>query len=385
MRPFILAAIPALILAGCGGAGDSVEAANGAGAPVASSSSERPFTASEVATFDEPWAMTFLPDGGLLVTEKTGRLLLRERDGSIVEVQGVPQVAYGGQGGLGDVILHPDYRNNGYVYLSYVEAGQNGTWGAVVGRGKLVIPAGAPPRLEGFQPIWRQEPKVSGRGHFGHRLAFSPDGYLFISNGERQKFDPAQDDNQTLGKIVRLTDAGGIPDTNPWYDQGNRIRSQIWSKGHRNPLGLAFDAEGRLWQHEMGPKGGDEFNLIKRGGNYGYPIVSEGRHYNGTDIPDHDTRPEFIAPKISWVPAISPAGLIVYSGNMFPQWKGDAFLGGLSGQALVRVDLDGANARVGDRWDMGERIREVEQGPDGAIYLLEDGDGARLLRLTPSR
>lgn len=386
MRTLCLAAIPVLILAACGGGGDAVEAADGASGAPAAQSAARPFTVTPVADFDEPWAMTFLPSGDFLITEKQGRLYYGRAfgvpaNGNAVYVEGVPKVDAGGQGGLGDVVIHPDFRNNGFVYLSWVEAGPGDTRGAAVGRGKLVYD-GSSARLEGFQTIWRQEPKVEGRGHFGHRLAFSPDGYLFITNGERQKFTPAQDDNQTLGKIVRLSDAGGIPSDNPFYDQG-RVKAQIWSKGHRNPLGIAFDAEGRLWEHEMGPRGGDEFNLIERGRNYGYPIVSDGNHYDGRDIPDHRTRPEFVAPKITWTPVISPAGMIVYSGGMFPQWKGDAFMGALSGEGLVRVDLEGTNARVGDRWDMGERIREVEQGPDGAIYLLEDGSGGRLLRLTP--
>jgi glucose/arabinose dehydrogenase len=210
---------------------------------------------------------------------------------------------------------------------------------------------------------------------------------MFISNGDRQKFDPAQDDNQTLGKIVRLTDAGGIPADNPFHGQG-QVKAQIWTKGHRNPLGIAFGPDGSLWEHEMGPAGGDEFNLIERGRNYGYPIVSNGDHYDGRAIPDHDTRPEFAAPKISWTPVVSPAGLTFYSGALFPQWRGSAFMGALSGKALLRIEIDGASARVADRWDMGQRVREVEQGPDGSLYVLEDGDdgaGGRLLRLTPAR
>jgi glucose/arabinose dehydrogenase len=267
------------------------------------------------------------------------------------------------------------------LYLSWVEAGPGDTRGAVVGRARLSAP-GTPPRLEGLQVIWRQQPKVTGRGHFGHRLAFSRDGFLFISNGEREKFTPSQDLGQALGKIVRLNADGSVPRDNPWAGRGG-VTAQFWTMGHRNPLGIAFDAQGRLWQHEMGPKGGDEFNLIERGKNYGYPIVSNGSHYDGRDIPDHPTRPEFATPRITWN-GVSPAGLMIYSGRMFPQWRGDAFLGALSGKALIRVDLDGANAREGERWDMGQRIREVEEGPDGSIYVLEDergGSGGRLLRL----
>ena len=343
----------------------------------------RPFQVQEIGRFDEPWAMTLLPGGDLLVTEKAGRLRLRRANGRIVDVAGAPAVDYGGQGGLGDVVLHPDFANNRFVYLSFAEAGAGGR-GAAVGRGRLVIEGNAA-RLEGFQILWRQEPKFGGRGHYGHRIAFSPDGrFMFISSGERQEFTPAQDRNSNAGKILRLSDTGMVPADNPFYDQG-RIPSQIWSLGHRNPLGLAFDAQGRLWEHEMGPRGGDEMNLIERGSNYGYPIVSNGNHYDGRDIPDHDTRPEYNAPEITWTPVISPSSLVFYSGALFPQWRGSALIGGLSSQALIRVTFQGNGAREAERWDMNERIREVEQAPDGSVWLLEDGEGARLLRLTPAR
>ena len=339
----------------------------------------KPFVSTPIAKFEAPWAMTFLPDGRMLVTEKGGTLKIGKPGAPMTSVGGVPKVDAGGQGGLGDVVIHPDYRNTGFVYLSFVEAGSNDTRGAAVGRGKLVEDArGA--RLEAFQVLWRQEPKVTGRGHFGHRLAFGPDGMMYISSGERQKFTPAQDMNASLGKIIRLTDTGMVPSDNPFYDQG-RVTSQVWSFGHRNPLGIAFDAQGRLWEQEMGPKGGDEVNLIVKAKNYGYPIVSNGDHYDGLDIPDHSTRPEFEAPKVSWNPVISPAGLIVYSGAMFPAWKGNLFIGGLSSEALIRVSVDGDTAKEAERFKMGARIREVEQGPDGAIWILEDE--GRLLKLTP--
>ena len=346
----------------------------------------KPFVPTPVATFDSPWAMAFLPGrgvrmtGALLVTEKAGKLwLVDTTTGKRTAVTGVPKVDAGGQGGLGDVIVHPDFAGNGYVYLSWVEAGDRDMRGAVVGRGKLVM-NGKTARIDGLQVIWRQEAKVSGRGHFGHRLAFGPDGMLYISSGDRQKFTPAQDMNSNLGKIIRLTDGGMVPSDNPFYDQG-RIKSQIWSYGHRNPLGIAFDAQGRLWEQEMGPKGGDELNIVVKAKNYGYPIVSNGDHYDGRDIPDHSTRPEFEAPKVSWNPVISPAGLIVYSGTLFPAWRGNIFIGGLSSQALIRVAVDGDKASEAERYDMGTRIRDVEQGPDGAIWLLEDE--GRLLKLTP--
>lgn len=345
-----------------------------------------PFTATPVAQLNEPWAMTFLPDGRMLVTEKPGRLLLVTQEGQkSAPLPGVPDVDYGGQGGLGDVILHPDFASNSLIYLSYAEAGDDNTRGAAVARGRLELANDGSGALHDMAVIWRQDPKVTGRGHYGHRMAFSAEGYLYISSGDRQKFDPAQDMRMNLGKVLRLHDDGTVPDDNPFADQGG-VTAQIWSLGHRNPLGLAFDSQGRLWNQEMGPRHGDELNLVKRGRNYGYPIVSNGDHYSGEEIPDHDTRPEFEAPRAFWVPAISPGGLMFYSGDLFPDWQGNAFIGGLSSEALVRVEIDGETAREAERFEMGQRIREEEQGPDGAIWILEDeegGNGGRLLKLTP--
>ncbi|MCQ4166004.1 PQQ-dependent sugar dehydrogenase [Tahibacter harae] len=342
----------------------------------------RPFTATPVTELNEPWAMTFLPDGRLLVTLKKGQLKVLTQDGKSGDVSGVPAVDYGGQGGLGDVILHPKFASNGIVYLSYAEAGDKDTRGAAVARARLTLDDKGGGALSDLAVIWRQQPKMEGRGHYGHRLLFAPDGHLFISSGERQHFDPAQDMQSNLGKIVRLNDDGSVPKDNPFAAQGG-VAAQVWSLGHRNPLGIAFDARGRLWDMEMGPKGGDELNLVVRGDNYGYPIVSNGDHYDGKDIPDHSTRPEFHAPAISWTPVISPGAFIIYSGALFAGWKGDGLIAGLSSQALVRVEFDGDKAREAARYDMGKRIREVEQGPDGALWLLEDGPGGRLLKLTP--
>lgn len=341
--------------------------------------------AEPVAEFDQPWAMTFLPDGDLLVTEKPGKLLIVGQDGAKTEVSGVPDVAYGGQGGLGDIILHPDFAGNGIVYLSYAEAGDGGR-GAAVARAALTREGGSA-ALQDLEVIWRQQPKMGGNGHYSHRLVFSPDGKLFVTSGERQEKTPAQDMEQNLGKIIRLNEDGSVPEDNPFQDQGELAHS-FWTIGHRNMLGIAFDAEGRLWAHEMGPRGGDELNLIEAGTNYGWPTVSNGRNYSGLPIPDHDTRPEFAAPEEWWTPVISPAGLVIYSGEMFAQWQGDAILGGLSGEAIIRVALgeqgDGTMAAEAERFDMGKRIREVEQGPDGAIWALEDEQGGRLLKLTPA-
>lgn len=364
-----------------GGAQDQHSAATDAG------KAGKPFTTTVVADFEEPWAMTFLPDGRLLVTEKKGALKLVDvSNGKTGDIGGVPEVDYGGQGGFGDVVLHPEFADSGIVYISYAEAGESRTRGAVVARAKLTLDAQGGGALSDLKVIWRQVPKVDGRGHYGHRIAFDKDGMLWISSSERQKFDPAQDMGLNLGKIVRLNDDGSVPRDNPFADKGG-VAAQVWSLGHRNILGLAFDAQGRLWAHEMGPRGGDELNLIERGANYGYPIVSNGDHYDGRTIPDHDTRPEFNAPEITWNPVISPAGFVIYSGDDFPDWQGDGFIGGLSSQTLVRVEFDGTSAKEAQRFDMGARIREVEQGPDGALWLLEDGDKGsegRLLKLTPA-
>jgi len=345
-----------------------------------------PFVATPIAQLNEPWAMTFLPDGRLLVTERPGQVLIVTQNGEqSAPLSGVPDVDYGGQGGLGDIILHPQFVENNVVYLSYAEAGDGNTRGAAVARGTLSLDASGGGALHDMSVIWRQYPKVTGRGHYGHRLAFSSDGYLFVSSGDRQKFDPAQDMDMNLGKVLRLHDDGSVPDDNPFVDEGG-VTAQIWSLGHRNPLGLAFDGQGRLWNQEMGPRHGDELNLVRRGYNYGYPIVSNGDHYSGEEIPDHDTRPEFEQPKAYWVPAISPGGLMFYSGELFPNWKGNAFIGGLGSEALIRVAFDGDNAQEVERYEMGQRIREEEQGPNGAIWILEDeedGKGGRLLKLTP--
>lgn len=334
------------------------------------------------AEFNEPWAMTFLPGGDILVTEKPGNLLLVSADGrSKVSVRGVPKVAYGGQGGLGDVILHPEYDINKLVYISYAEQDESGKRGAAVARGRL-NPAASNPILRDVEVIWRQEPKVTGSGHYSHRLAFSSDGKLFITSGDRQKQKPAQGWSQNLGKVIRLNSDGSVPEDNPFQDKGE-IAKTFWSLGHRNLLGIAFDKKGRLWTHEMGPRHGDELNLTVGGDNYGWPIVSWGDHYSGFAIPDHDTRPDFNAPEAYWVPTIAPSGLIIYSGSIFPEWQGNAFIGGLASKALIRIKIEGDNAEEVERFAMGKRIREVEQGPDGAIWVLEDRQGGRLLRLSP--
>ena len=328
-------------------------------------------------TFDQPWAMAFLPGTDeLVITGRQGDIWLRGPDG-VRQVDGAPEVVAAGQGGLGDIIPDPTFEADGRVYLSWVE-GDGGTSGAVVGTGTLDVRDAT---LTGLDVIWEQTPKVGGNGHFSHRLAIQGD-HLFVSSGDRQKMAPAQDLDGNLGKILRLTLDGRPAAGNPFPGEG--VARQFWSIGHRNVLGLAFDADGRLWASEMGPQGGDELNLIVPGANYGWPEASNGSHYGGGEIPDHEPGDGFEAPKVWWNPSVSPGSLMIYHGDLFPAWTGDAFLGALSGEALIRVDLDGEDAELAEDWPMDARIRAVAEAPDGAIWLLEDGDGARLLELRPA-
>ncbi|MGM8909141.1 PQQ-dependent sugar dehydrogenase [Psychrobacter sp. 1U1] len=373
-----------------------IKASDDAANSAQKSTNKPEFTTKEFATFNEPWAMAALPKTAndplkLLVTQKTGELFIVDTQTSNkTQVDGVPSVAYGGQGGLGDIVLAPDFATSKMVYISYVEAGDgpgNNTFGAKVVKAKLVGLDTDSPSLQAITPIWQQTPKVKGQGHYSHRLLFSPDGqYLYISSGERQKKDPSQDMTVNLGKIIRLNADGSVPKDNPFAGNTRNIASQFWTIGHRNVLGMAFDESGRLWVNEMGPRGGDEFNLIKKGNNYGWPVVSNGRNYSGTDIPDHDTRPEFEPPKITWTPVISPSSMSIYSAgnqNNFPEWQGDALMSGLSSKALIVVDMkETGDASERYRYDMGARIRNVLT-VDGEVWVLEDGDSGRLLQLLP--
>ncbi|TRY20227.1 PQQ-dependent sugar dehydrogenase [Tessaracoccus rhinocerotis] len=338
------------------------------------------FTVTEHESFTQPWALAFLPDSEVMVvTERVGTMKLRYADGTVREVSGVPDVVVGGQGGLGDVVPAPSFSEDGKIYLSWVE-GRTGDAGAVVGTATLDVEAAA---LTDLTKIWEQTPKADSRGHFSHRLAIH-DGHLWVTSGDRQEMDPAQEFDNNLGKILRLTLDGQPAPDNPFAGEDSPVAHQFYSMGHRNPLGIDFDAEGRLWSSEMGPEGGDELNLIEAGGNYGWPEASNGNHYSGGEIRDHAEGDGFIAPKVFWNPSISPGSLLIYHGDLFPAWQGDAFLGALSGEALQRVDLEGENATEAENWPMGARIRAVEEGPDGAIWLLQDGDGGHLLELRPT-
>jgi aldose sugar dehydrogenase len=398
-------------LAGCGAApSNSAQSAGG-----------RPFTVTEVTTFNAPWALSFLPGSGVpltkmaLVTEKGGKVWLVDTgNGQKREVAGAPAVVAQGQGGLLDVVAAPSFAGDNMVYLTFSEPSQQGGSQLALARAKLSDVATSP-KLTGLQVIWRNPTGGTG-GHFGARIAFAPDGQsLFLSAGERQRFTPAQDPNLPMGKVLHLTLDGkpaaenpgagrtgtaSVKVTDPPEDSevaktaasrtvnwpgANLTPAETWTVGHRNPLGLAFAPDGRLWQIEMGPKGGDELNLITKGRNYGYPRVSNGDNYNGVPIPDHRAGDGFEPPKVFWNPVISPGGMIIYSGDLFPQWKGDALIAALSGQAFVRVDIDDDKARKADQWDMGKRIRAVGQGPRGEVYLLEDGPNARMLRLEPAK
>lgn len=359
-------------------------------------SNEKPeFTTQAVATFDEPWAMTALPKtntGALkfLVTQKTGELFIVDTaTGAKTAVTGVPKVAYGGQGGLGDIVIAPDFATTNNIYLSYAEAGtgnDSNKSGAKVIKAKLSGLNTATPSLQNITPIWQQTPKVTGQGHYSHRLLFSPEGqYLYISSGERQKKDPSQDMSMNLGKIIRLNADGSVPKDNPFVNNSNKIASQFWTVGNRNVLGMAFDSSGKLWANEMGPKDGDEFNLIEKGKNYGWPIVSNGSEYSGAPIPDHVTRPEFEEPKITWTPVISPSSMTIYSSgthNDFPAWEGNFLIGGLSSEGIVVVSTNNNTASERYRYGMGERIRDV-LAVDGEVWVLEDESDSKLLKLLP--
>lgn len=390
IRPAVLAAAFAAAGAARAAAPDTVQTKAG------------PVAVERLAALQEPWGMAFLPDGRLLVTEKPGRLRIFSKGALSEPVSGVPKVAYRGQGGLLDVEIDPAFARNGLVYLYFVEAAERQPADAKdpgdprLGDGQdlsdTVLKGGAVARgrldgngLRDVTVVWRQEPKQVGRGHFGGRLAFAPDGTLFITSGERQRFDPAQDPSSNLGKVVRIAPDGSIPKDNPPAGKPG-ARPDVWSSGHRNPLGAAVNpATGRLWIHEMGPRHGDELNVPEAGRNYGWPLVSNGDNYDGTPIPDHATRPDLAAPLEYWHPAISPSGLAFYTGTLFPSWKGSALVGSLSTEALVRLELDGDRVKSEERIDVRERVRDVAQASDGSVWLLTDAKEGALLRLAPAK
>jgi len=373
-----------------------------------------PFTMNQVATFNLPWRMAFLPDGRLLITEKPGAVWLVTQQGAKTPVTNVPAVLHQGQGGLLGVFVSPRYATDQSVYLTYSEPGEGGS-SLALARAHLAMGEGTA-SLEGLEVLWRQMPKGQG-GQFGAQIAFSPDGqHLFLTVGDRQRMTPAQDPDQELGKILRLTLDGKPAPGNPQagktgaasvpliapprdtelaktapvvntytFTEKNLAPSETWSSGHRTPYGLAFSPDGRLWEVEHGPRGGDELNLIEPGKNYGWPLVSYAVNYNGTPIPSPDTHPELAKPVIYWTPVIAPGSLTFYNGAMFPQWKGSALIGGMGSRTLNRITFDGkGGATPAERWSVGHRIRDVEVAPDGAVWMLEDANPGGLFRVTPN-
>jgi len=372
-----------------------------------------PFTMTQVATFNLPWRIAFLPDGRMLITEKPGAVWLVTQQGAKTPVGNVPAVLHQGQGGLLGVFLSPKYATDRSVYLTYSEPGDGGS-SLALARARLDTKESAA-SLEGLQVLWRQMPKGKG-GQFGAQIAFSPDGqYLFLSVGDRQRFTPAQDPNQELGKILRLTldgkpapgnpmagktGAASVPLIDPpsdteaaktarvvstyMFPTPNLAPSETWTTGHRTPYGLAFSPDGRLWEVEHGPRGGDELNLIEPGKNYGWPLVSYAVNYNGVPIPSPDTRTDLAKPVIYWTPVIAPGNLTFYNGSLFAQWKGSALIGGMASRTLNRVTFDGkGGAAAAERWNVNKRIRDVEVAPDGAVWMLEDANPGGLIRVTP--
>ncbi len=335
-----------------------------------------------------PWALDFLPDGRMLVTERPGRLRLVDQDGGVsAPIAGVPEVDARGQGGLLDVTLHPDFAENRLVYLTYAEPGPDRTNSTAAARGRLSADG---TRLEEVEVIFSQEPKLAGTKHYGSRLVFDRDGYIFITTGERSDREyrvQSQDLDSHLGKIVRLNEDGSVPADNPFVGQAG-ARPEIWSYGHRNIQGAAIHpTTGELWEIEHGPRGGDEINIARPGSNYGWPLVSHGVNYSGTPVGTGRQSAEgMVDPLVTWTPVIAPAGMIFYGGDAFPDWRGDLLISGLRSEALVRLELDGERVLREERLlePLGQRIRDVDVGPDGAVYVVTDESDGAVLRIAPA-
>jgi glucose/arabinose dehydrogenase len=361
-----------------------------------------PFTMTEVTRFTSPWRLAFLPDGRMIVTEKVGPVWIVTQDGKKTPVANAPKVVFGGQGGMLGVYLSPHYAQDHFVYLTYSEPQEVGGSSLALARAKLTLGADSA-SLDDLKVIWRDGEGGQG-GQFGAQIAFAPDGKsLFLTSGDRQRFTPAQDPDQPLGKILHLTLDGKPAPDNPMagktgaptvpvidpprnteaaktakvvrtytFPGPNLTPAETWSTGHRTPYGLAFAPDGKLWELEHGPRGGDELNLIEKGKNYGWPLVGEAPNYDGVPVPTPDTRPDLTPPVLYWTPVIAPGNLIFYKGKAFPQWNGNALISGMGTKTLSRIVITGATAKSAERWDVGHRIRDVEVGPDGTLWMLED-------------
>ena len=373
-----------------------------------------PFTLTQITTLKLPWRIAFLPDGRMLITEKVGGLWLVTQQGAKTPVSNIPAVLFKGQGGMLGVFVSPHYDSDHSVYLTYSEPGKPGGSSLALAKAQLKLGKDAA-SLENLKVIWRDGERGKG-GQFGAAVAFSPDGkYLYLTVGDRQRMTPAQDPNQPLGKILRLTLDGNPAAGNPMagktgaasvpvidppknteaaktapvirtyrFPGPNLTPSETWSMGHRTPYGLAFAPDGRLWEVEHGPQGGDELNLIEPTKNYGWPLVSYAVNYDNTPIPSPDTRPDLTKPVIYWTPIIAPGNLMFYKGAMFPQWNGSALISGLASEAILRITFDGkGGAKPAERWEVRHRVRDVEVAPDGALWLLEDENPGGVFRVTP--
>jgi glucose/arabinose dehydrogenase len=330
---------------------------------------------------EHPWALAFLPDGRILVTERLGRLRMVAPSGRVSEpLGGVPRVHASGQGGLLDVAVDPKFTENRLIYLSFAEAGEGGA-GTAVARGRL-----GEEQLEDVQVIYRQQPKVQGDAHFGSRLVFAKDGTLFITQGDRQAYrEQAQDLGSGVGKLVRINTDGSIPKDNPFVGRSG-ARPEIYSYGHRNMQAAALHPEtGQLWTVEHGARGGDELNHPEKGKNYGWPVITYGRDYSGAKIGEGTAKEGMEQPVYYWDPIIAPSGAVWYTGDRYPGWKGSLFVGSMGPRALVRLTVENGRVTKEERYlaELGERIRDVQQGPDGLLYVVTDENEGRLLRVVP--
>jgi glucose/arabinose dehydrogenase len=353
-------------------------------APQVAASGETKVEVTTVAKgLEHPWSLAFLPDGRMLVTEREGTLRYVTREGALSDpISGVPAVHAEGQGGLLDVVLDPAFAENSVIYLSYAEPAPEGTNGTAVARARL---DGG--QLAGLEVIFRQRPKFKGHHHFGSRLVFARDGSLFVTTGERNsERDKSQDLGTHLGKVIRITPDGGVPPDNPLVGREGAL-PEIWSWGHRNIQGAALHpATGALWIHEHGPRGGDEINIAAAGKNYGWPVITYGREYSGPAIGEGTAKAGMEQPIHYWLPSIAPSGMAFHDGRGYPAWKGQLFVGALAAAQLVRLEVtpEGEVAKE-ERIAIGKRVRDVREGPDGALYLLTDEDAGEILRVVPAR